>query len=237
VEPALIIAGRPDDVVKRTALGQDIIRRDPRELPRRLRGLLLAVDGRQTVATYIRSLDGFGDVSALLGELMSLGLIELRTRKRARMPDGREVSVSTFDSSTFDSTFYDSMQSEFSSMEGLMNDEERMMHTLYDNTLPGSFDDMMRVAQADHPELPPAPPPAPVSDMDMQKQVDSLFKLLEEVRDERKVLKEKITQLRKYRQKAKDLTETNQRLSSGLYALAVTCGVLVIMLLFFALRR
>ncbi len=77
--PALI-AKRLQDIPVRSPRGNEMIRRDPRELPRRLRGLLLAINGQQTVGAYVHTLAGFGDVLALMNELLQLGLIELRSR-------------------------------------------------------------------------------------------------------------------------------------------------------------
>jgi hypothetical protein len=65
-----LLTTRFNDIPVRSPRGNEMIRRDPRELPRRIRGLLLAVNGQQTVGAYVHTLVGFGDVAALLDELM-----------------------------------------------------------------------------------------------------------------------------------------------------------------------
>ncbi len=75
-KPALY--SRLDDLVIRTERGNELVRRNPRELPRRLRVLLLAIDGTHTVQLYVQTLKGFGDIADLLVELAALGLIRLR---------------------------------------------------------------------------------------------------------------------------------------------------------------
>jgi len=52
-------------------------------LPRKLRSLLMAVDGKTELGTYVRSLSSFGDVGALLGQLEEAGLVELVMPPRA----------------------------------------------------------------------------------------------------------------------------------------------------------
>ncbi|NJM43501.1 MAG: hypothetical protein HC858_05120 [Brachymonas sp.] len=64
-------------IVTRTERGTEIVKRDPRQMPRRLRVLLLAIDGAQPVNLYTQTLKGFGDVSDLLIELINLGMVRL----------------------------------------------------------------------------------------------------------------------------------------------------------------
>ena len=237
------ISKRLDDIAARTPRCNEIIRREPRELPRRLRGLVLAIDGRQTIRTYIATLKGFGDVEALLTELATLGLIELRSsrRKRPPAPAGTGLDIE------LDSQFSDSRMGPVSETEGtfggispiedMMDDPAKLFQTFAERTMPGSFDDLVRVAQLeDRSYVPPSPPP-PGKEADISRQVESLFMLLEAVRGERKALREKITHLRKYRQQAESLALQNGRLINGVYALAATCLLLVGLLVLMAFLR
>lgn len=233
------ISSRLDDVAARTPRGNEIIRREPREIPRRLRGLLLSIDGRQTVRTYIANLKGFGDVEAVMSELATLGLIEFRSGRRKRKESSVDVDL--------DSQFSDSLMSEFPPSEGtyggispaeeMLDDPARLFQTFAETTMPGSFSDLVRVAQMENKAYVPPPPPPPGKEMDIQSQVASLFALLEATRGERKVLKERVIQLRKYRDRAQTLAAENGRLQTGVYFLAATCTLLVIMLLMMALLR
>ena len=213
------MSSRLNDVPVRTERGAEIIRREPREIPRRLRGLLLAIDGRQTVQTYIDKLEGFGDVEALLSELATLGLLELRSgprRPRGARPDA-------------DSTFGESTYSGFTPLEEVMGDRVKLYQTFAEATVPGAFEDLVRVAQIDDRNyVPPEPPPeAPGDDDHVRRQIDSLFSLLEAVRNERKTLRGRVERLHKYRVMADLLTIENRRLLTGVYALAGACALLI----------
>ncbi|RZJ03733.1 MAG: hypothetical protein EOO54_25665 [Haliea sp.] len=234
------ISSRLDDVASRTPRGNEIIRREPREVPRRLRGLLLSIDGRQSVRTYIENLKGFGDVEAVMSELALLGLIEFRSGRKKRVAkSGLDLDL--------DSHFDDSLLSEFPSSEGtfggispaeqMLDDPAMLFEAFAQTTMPGSFNDLVRVAQIENKAYVPPPPPPPGKEMDIQSQVASLFALLEATRGERKVLKERVVQLRKYRDRAQTLAAENGRLQTGVYFLAATCTLLVIMLLMMALLR
>ena len=234
------ISTRLEDIAARTPRGNEIIRREPREVPRRLRGLLLSIDGRQTVRTYIENLKGFGDVEAVMSELATLGLIEFRSgRKKRASNSGLDIDL--------DSQFGDSLISEYPPSEGtfggispaeqMLDDPAMLFQTFAQTTMPGSFNDLVRVAQLDNKAYVPPPPPPPGKEVDIQSQVASLFALLEAVRGERKVLKERVVQLRKYRERAQTLAAENGRLQNGVYFLAATCTLLVIMLLMMALLR
>ncbi|MEO7547140.1 MAG: hypothetical protein ABIT82_01860 [Ramlibacter sp.] len=234
------ISTRLEDIAARTPRGNEIIRREPREVPRRMRGLLLSIDGRQTVRTYIESLKGFGDVEAVMSELATLGLIEFRSGRKKRAK-GADIDVD------LDSMFDDSLISEFPASDGtyggispveqMLDDPAKLFQTFAETTMPGSFSDLVRVAQIDNKAYVPSAPPPPGKEADIQSQVASLFTLLEAVRSERRVLKERVVQLRKYRERAQTLTTENSRLQNGVYFLAATCTLLVIMLLMMALLR
>lgn len=60
----------------RTAAGNEAALNPQSPLPRKLRTLLIGIDGRTGVDTYVNSLSSFGDVDALLGSLHDAGLIE-----------------------------------------------------------------------------------------------------------------------------------------------------------------
>ena len=229
------VSSRLDDVAVRTERGAEIIRREPREIPRRLRGLLLAIDGRQTIRTYIEKLDGFGDVEALLSELATLGLLELRSgpRRIKTRVSGTDSTFGESTDSTFgeptDSTFGESTFSGFAALDAVMGDRDQLFETFAEATVPGTFDDLVRVAQIDNRDyMPPAspPPPAPGDDH-VRQQVDSLFSLLEAVRNERKALRGRLERMHKYRAAAEMLTMENQRLLIGIYALAGVCALLI----------
>jgi hypothetical protein len=264
------ISKRLNDVAVRTARCNDIIRREPREIPRRLRGLLLAIDGRQPVRTYLSKLDGFGDVEALLSELATLGLIELKSPRRRRTvaPDGGAANGDSRLESNFGDSVY--ADSNFAPMSNFGSDSiygdstvlpdaahraqraerdepppptrqgaamlgevvERRLEP-FAATLPGTFDDLVRVARLTNPGYDPAAPKvvAPTNEitreLDAQRQVDSLFVMLEAVRGERRELKERVTQLRKNH---RELTESLQRRNSQLLtAVCVLAGICLVL--------
>ena len=60
----------------RTAAGNEAALNPKSALPRKLRTLLISVDGRTRLGTYVSSLSSFGDVEALIQSLQHAGLIE-----------------------------------------------------------------------------------------------------------------------------------------------------------------
>ncbi|MFZ4551293.1 MAG: hypothetical protein ACOYNB_05665 [Aquabacterium sp.] len=60
----------------RTALGKAALSSNSADLPRKLRTLLIAIDGRTDSTAFERNLSSFGDVSALLDSLKTAGYIE-----------------------------------------------------------------------------------------------------------------------------------------------------------------
>jgi tetrahydromethanopterin S-methyltransferase subunit F len=247
-----LLTTRFNDIPVRSPRGNEMIRRDPRELPRRIRGLLLAINGQQTVGAYVHTLVGFGDVAALLDELMQLGLIELRSQtknqirpERARAPaDAQESGFAESmylmtDSGGLESSFMDphTLSNDSPAMDSVFKDPQHMMNTLYDSTVRGSFEDLVRETRRANPDFMAAPPAPPLTAEVKNKQVESLFKLLEDVRRERHALKRRVEQLRKYRDRSKLLAQENKRLSQGMLALAITCGMLVTVLLVLVYQR
>ena len=79
-------------IVVRTERGSELVKRDPRQMPRRLRVLLLAIDGAQPVKLYTQTLKGFGDVSELLIELINLGMVRLLEPAAAKQVDEVEFN-------------------------------------------------------------------------------------------------------------------------------------------------
>lgn len=65
------------NLYKRTAAGNTAALDHNSALPRKLRTLLISVDGRTRQSTYVKTLSSFGDVAALLDSLMQQGYIEL----------------------------------------------------------------------------------------------------------------------------------------------------------------
>ncbi len=61
---------------KRTAAGNAAALDPKSPLPRKLRTLLISIDGKTVQSTYVRTLSAFGDVSALLESLAQQGYIE-----------------------------------------------------------------------------------------------------------------------------------------------------------------
>lgn len=215
---------RLNDLVARTPSGDAVVQRNPRELPRRLRVLLLAIDGSHTVQLYVQTLKGFGDIAELLVELMAFGLVQLRSANEEAQslpPDDQFADLGNLlDDSRFNS--------------GHGSD------VLYGTTAQGSFDEMLRIAKIELPEFippPPPPPPAPVSPAVKRVQVDSLFVLLESVRGERRQLKHKLAKMDRLRAAAIKLDKENQRLFSYVVALSSLCVALVVVLLVYFLRR
>lgn len=218
------LLSRLSDLVVRTQSGDAVVQRNPRELPRRLRVLLLAIDGSHTVQLYVQTLKGFGDIADLLVELMAFGLVRLRSPQ--------EVHAQTQPSN------------QFADLDNLLDDSRfnsgHGSDVLYGTTTAGSFDEMLRVAKIEVPEFkppPPPPPPAPISPAVKKVQVESLFALLESVRGERRQLKHKLAKMDRLRAAAIKLDKENQRLFSYVVALSSLCVALVVVLAVVLLRR
>ncbi len=212
-------------VVVRTGRGNEIVQRDPREMPRRLRVLLLAIDGAHPVNLYTQTLKGFGDVSELLIELINLGMVRLVEPKLAEQEKsaGRSEQFAALDNLLDDSRF----------------DSEAAADVFYGVTTPGSFDDMIRVAKIERPQYTPpvAPPPAPLSVPQQKAQIESLFNLLESVRGERINLKQQVAKLLRVKQAAIRLHHENIYLQKWVYGLSITCLMLGTSLVVLLIRR
>lgn len=216
---------RLNDLVVRTERGNTVVRRNPRELPRRLRVLLLAVDGTHTVQLYVQTLKGFGDIGDLMVELLALGLVKLSMESDTQTPPSKEQQLSELNQLLDDSRFNPKVAAE----------------VMYGTTAPGSFDEMLRVAQIEEPDikqmLPPPPAPASVSPEAQKVQVESLFELLESVRGERRNLQRKVVKMKRLRETVIRLDKENQRLFTWVFVLSTVCVALGVTLGLVLLRR
>ena len=215
---------RLSDLVVRTESGDAVVQRNPRELPRRLRVLLLAIDGSHTVQLYVQTLKGFGDIADLLVELMAFGLVQLRSPQQVQSRAAPAAQFTDLGHLLDDSQFNSGHASDM----------------LYGATAPGGFDEMLRVAKVKLPEFvrPPKPPaPSPVSAAAQKMQIESLFALLESVRSERRNLKYKLAKMDRLRKAAVNLDKENQRLFGYVVGLSSVCVALIVVLSVVLLRR
>jgi hypothetical protein len=212
-------------IVVRTERGNDLVKSDPRQMTRRLRVLLLAIDGAQPVQLYTQTLKGFGDVSELLLELVNLGMVSLLEPAVAKQYTAarRNSNFAALDHLLDDSRF----------------DSQSAADVLYGSTTPGSFDDMLRVARVEQPDFKPAPapPPAPVAVPEQKAQLESIFNLLDAVRGERKNLKEQVAKLNRIKQAAQRLHQENKRQEQWIIGLGITCVMLATSLIFVLFKR
>jgi hypothetical protein len=216
-----------DHLVVRTERGNAVVQRNPRELPRRLRVLLLAVDGSHTVRLYVQTLRGFGDIGELMVELVGLGLVRLVH------PD------IDFASSTQAALREQAHADLHRLLDDSRVDPAEAAQVMYGTTAPGSFDEMLRVAGIEEPQFkpPPTPAPAPVSQATQKAQIESLFTMLDSVRGERQDLKKKLAKMDKLRTAARRLDKENQRLFGYVFALSTVCIALLVALLIMWVRR
>jgi hypothetical protein len=212
-------------IVVRTERGNELVKSDPRQMTRRLRVLLLAIDGAQPVQLYTQTLKGFGDVSELLLELVNLGMVSLLEPAVAKQYAAarRNSNFAALDHLLDDSRF----------------DSQSAADVLYGSTTPGSFDDMLRVARVEQPDFKPAPapPPAPVAVPEQRAQLESIFNLLDAVRGERKNLKEQVAKLNRIKQAAQRLHQENKRQGQWILGLGITCFMLATSLIFVLFKR
>jgi hypothetical protein len=80
----------------RTNLGNEAALNPDSPLPRKLRTLLIAIDGRTTLQVYVNSLSSFGDVESLMDSLLQAGLIEVVTSHRPVEIDAVDVAAENF---------------------------------------------------------------------------------------------------------------------------------------------
>ncbi len=91
-------------VYKRTASGNSAALDPNSALPRKLRTLLISIDGRTRLSTYVSSLSSFGDVASLIDSLLQAGLIEIVEPQRTAGDDWSEKgqNIAASDSGSFD---------------------------------------------------------------------------------------------------------------------------------------
>jgi hypothetical protein len=82
----------------RTAAGNEAALDQKSTLPRKLRTLLISIDGRTRLNVYVNSLSSFGDVEALIQSLLQAGLIQ--TQASLQRVSG--TSTNSPDSNDFD---------------------------------------------------------------------------------------------------------------------------------------
>jgi hypothetical protein len=205
-------------VVVRTERANELIRRDPREMPRRLRLLLLAIDGQQDLATYANNLKGFGEILDLTSELIQMDMVRLVDPALARQQrmSGKSAEYMNMDSVMDDSRFSDSSQ-------GSSDD------LFYGSTTPGALERLVGYAQNEYPDYkPPSAPPVPVTPAVQQQQVESVFEMLEAVRGERTELKLRLMRYRNLKKVSRGIHDENKQLKAQLSRLKTTCVLLAL---------
>jgi hypothetical protein len=208
-------------VVVRTERANELIRRDPREMPRRLRLLLLAIDGQQDLATYASNLKGFGEILDLTGELIQMDMVRLVDPALARQQrmSGKSAEYMAMDSVMDDSRFVDSTQDSSQSSDDLF----------YGSTTPGGLERLIGYAQSQYPDYkPPAAAPAPIAPATQQEQIESVFKMLEAVRGERTELKLRLMRYRNLKKVSRGVHDENKQLKDQISRLKVTCGIMAL---------
>lgn len=206
-------------VVVRTERANELIKRDPREMPRRLRLLLLAVDGQQDLGTYTTNLKGFGDIQELVRELIQMDMVRLVDPALARQQrmSGKSANYMAMDSEMDDSRYGNSVQSE---------------DLFYGSTHPGSFEALVDIAQEQYPDYrPPLVSGQPVAPALQQQQVESLFQMLEAVRGERSELKLHLMRYKGLKKTSRNIHQESKQLKVQLKRLKITCAVLFVALL------
>lgn len=83
-------------VYERTAAGNEAALNPKSALPRKLRTLLISIDGRTRLGTYVNSLSSFGDVEALIQSLLQAGLIQAMSPQPTAQNSPGAMPVNTF---------------------------------------------------------------------------------------------------------------------------------------------
>ena len=83
----------------RTAAGNEAALNPQSALPRKLRSLLISINGRSRLSTYVNNLSSFGDVEGLIQSLLQAGLIRVSEPQIG----ADSVSTDTFDNATHSS--------------------------------------------------------------------------------------------------------------------------------------
>lgn len=206
-------------VVVRTERANALIKRDPREMPKHLRLLLLAVDGQQDLGTYATNLKGFGDILDLVGELIQMDMVRLvdPALARQRRMSGKSADYMAMDSEIDESRYRQSLPSE---------------ELFYGSTKPGSLEVLVDIAHEQYPDYRPRIEPGrPVGAAAQHEQVESLFQLLEAVRGERSGLKQHLLRYKGLKKTSRNIHQESQQLKKQLLRLRATSAVLFLMLL------
>jgi hypothetical protein len=190
-------------VVVRTERANALIKRDPREMPKHLRLLLLAVDGHQDLGTYAINLKGFGEILELVGELIQMDMVRLVDPALARQ---RRMAGKSADYMAMDTAIDESRYGEITTEE-----------LFYGNTHPGSLDALVSVAHENYPNYRPSIEPGrPVTSAAQQQQVESLFQLLEAVRGERTELKQHLLRYKGLKKTSRGIHQESMHLKRKL---------------------
>lgn len=200
--------------VVRTERANALIKRDPREMPKHLRLLLLAVDGHQDLGTYASNLKGFGEVMNLVSELIQMDMVRLVDPALARQ---RRMSGKSADYMALDTAIDQSRHRQITPEE-----------LFYGNTQPGSLDALISVARESYPDYNPAMASGqPVAAAAQQEQVESLFALLEAVRGERTELKQHLLRYKGLKKTSRDIHQESQQLKRQITHLKIMGAVLL----------
>ncbi|MBS7806618.1 hypothetical protein [Variovorax sp. PCZ-1] len=206
-------------VVVRTERANQLIKRDPREMPKHLRLLLLAVDGYQDLDTYSKNLKGFGDILNLVGELIQMDMVRLvdPALARQRRMSGKSADYMAMDSELDESRYSHSIPSE---------------ELFYGSTKPGSLQALVEIAHEQYPDYQPSfEAGKPISTAAQNEQVESLFQLLEAVRGERTELKQHLLRYKGLKKTSRNIREESKHLKQQLTQLRIISAVLLFLLL------
>lgn len=212
-------------VVVRTDRANQIIKRDPKEIPRRLRLLLLAVDGQQDLGTYSSNLKGFGEVQELITELIQMDMVRLVDPALARQQRmaGKSAEYMALDSVLSDLPLNDDTQ-HHASASGESGDD-----LFYSSTMPGGLERLVGYAQEQYPNYQPASVEhAAVPMAVQQEQIESLFAMLESVRSERTDLKQRMMRYKNLKAVSRNIHSQSIQLKAQVLRWKIISGLLAL---------
>lgn len=79
-------------IYRRTSAGNEAVLNSKGDLPRKLRSLLMVVNGNTPLSVYLETLSSFGDVGALMRALQAQGLVELAMSPSASGDSAASIS-------------------------------------------------------------------------------------------------------------------------------------------------